>query len=87
MEHQGDVLRRLGVERRDVASVHEGRRLPLDRLGDPRVGVEDHLPDGQHQVLLRIRVAVEPGVDLRGTVAHPASVVPTRWWSQGDSNP
>ena len=63
VEHDADYV--LGrVEARDVALVGERRGLPLDRLGDPRVGGQDDLPRALHHRLERVIARLEPVVHI-----------------------
>ena len=74
VEHQRDVLLGLGEERRDVALVGEGGRLPLDALTHTRVRREHDVADGENQLFLGVVVAVEPRIDVRAGLHHPVTL-------------
>jgi hypothetical protein len=74
MEQQADEL--LGrVETDDVAPEVEGRGLPLDRLGDPRIGFQDQTASQLHGVGQRMLAFFKPGIDVL-SAAHRWSAEP-----------
>src|SRR5688572_32537975 len=64
MKHQARVLFALREEAREITSIHESRRLPLDTLVDPRIGGQDELASAHDNILHWVLVSFEPSIDL-----------------------
>jgi hypothetical protein len=62
-----------GLKLAMLPRVGEGRRLPLDGLGDPAVGLQDDVPSLPHGRVQRMTGLLEPPVDLR-VAAHPRPI-------------